>query len=217
MKRITSKVSFVTLLTVALAGLWVLPLFASEPYLVKDINTSPAGSFSIPTKLVEVNGILYFTAFKNQHGRELWKSDGTEAGTVMVKDINPGGGWSSNGLEDSINVNGTLFFAADDGVHGQELWKSDGTEAGTVLVKDIFPGGDWSFPGDFINVNGILFFVDPDNCSNYRSQGEARYVHISEVDDSPLSTCHHGLCGGEPAVESAVECDSVIVLARGHQ
>ena len=109
-----------------------------------------------------------------------------------------------------------LFYRLEN-QHGQEIWKIDGTEAGTVLVKDIFPGGDWSFPGDFINVNGILFFVDPDNCSNYRSQGEVRYVHISEVDDSPLSTCHHGLCGGEPAVESAVECDSVIVLARGHQ
>ena len=29
------------------------------------------------------------------HGIELWRSDGTAAGTVMVKDINPGTGNTS--------------------------------------------------------------------------------------------------------------------------
>ena len=37
-----------------------------------------------------VNGTLFFAADDGVHGRELWKSDGTAAGTVLVKDINPG-------------------------------------------------------------------------------------------------------------------------------
>lgn len=36
-------------------------------------------------------GTLFFTAFEGVHGRELWRSDGTEAGTVLVDDIRPGG------------------------------------------------------------------------------------------------------------------------------
>src|SRR5262249_43915428 len=122
-----------------------------------------------PAYLTNVNGELFFSASDGVHGRELWKSDGTEAGTVLVKDIYPGFGYyyigedvqyypnSSNPME-LTNVNGELFFTADDGVHGRELWESDGTEAGTVLVKDINPGGASSSPSRLTNLNGTLFF-----------------------------------------------------------
>jgi ELWxxDGT repeat protein len=71
------------------------------------------------------------------NGRELWKTDGTEAGTVLVKDINPTG---DSVPRDFTVFNGALYFRADDGVDNFELWKTDGTEVGTVQVKDICPG-----------------------------------------------------------------------------
>src|SRR5262245_64030471 len=75
---------------------------------------------------------------KNGTGTELWKSDGTEAGTVRVKDIIPG---PSGGFPSRLTPAGSLiFFSASDNTSGVELWKSDGTEAGTVRVKDINPG-----------------------------------------------------------------------------
>ena len=89
-----------------------------------------------PATSTNVNGTLFFTADDGTNGCELWKSDGTAAGTVLVKDINPAQRLLPQHL---TNVNGTLFFTANDGTHGHELWKSDGTAAGTVLVKDIQP------------------------------------------------------------------------------
>src|SRR5580704_11931564 len=91
-----------------------------------------------------------FNADDGVDGVELWKSDGTAAGTVMVKDIDPG---SDGSFPNSLtNVNGTLYFSADDGTDGFELWKSDGTAAGTVMVKDINPGLGDSAPWDLTNV-----------------------------------------------------------------
>ncbi|HSG39256.1 MAG TPA: ELWxxDGT repeat protein, partial [Thermoanaerobaculia bacterium] len=69
---------------------------------------------------------------------ELWKSDGTQAGTVQVKDIQPGAGLSFP--SQLIAAGNVVLFSADDGAAGRELWKTDGTEAGTVPVKDIRSG-----------------------------------------------------------------------------
>jgi uncharacterized repeat protein (TIGR01451 family) len=118
-----------------------------------------------PYYLTDVGGTLFFRANEPAGGYELWKSDGTEAGTVLVKDIVPGtGGSAPNNL---TNVGGTLFFVAWDSTAGSELWKSDGTEAGTVLVKDINPGTVGSGASNLTNVGGTLFFTAWDSTTGY--------------------------------------------------
>jgi ELWxxDGT repeat protein/VCBS repeat-containing protein len=126
--------------------------------LLKDIVAGSGGAS--PNFLTSVNGTLFFMAYDDIHGVELWTSDGTEAGTVLVKDIAAGSG--SSYPINLTNVNGTLFFMADDGINGPELWKSDGTEMGTLLVKDIWAGSGGSYPSYLTNVNGTLFFAADD-------------------------------------------------------
>ena len=132
-----------------------------EPYLVDDIYPGIGGSE--PYYLTAVGNTLFFVAIDETHGDELWRSDGTEAGTEMVKDIFPGK--FNSHPEYLTNLNGTLFFRASDGIHGEELWRSDGTEAGTVMVKDIFPGSGGStgvYGLDWVVFDGKIFFIAND-------------------------------------------------------
>ena len=76
-----------------------------------------------------MDGILYFRGNDGVHGIELWRSDGTDAGTYMVKDIEPGPGHSSAGA--FCEMNGILYFT---GGTGSQLWRSDGTNAGTFSI-----------------------------------------------------------------------------------
>ncbi|WP_143406385.1 ELWxxDGT repeat protein, partial [Estrella lausannensis] len=145
-------------------------------YQIADINASGASS---PANFVDVNGTLYFTATTSTNGLELWKSDGSAAGTVLVKDINPGTLSSSPG--NLTNVNGTLFFTADDGSNGVELWKSDGTAAGTTLVKNIYTTNGSSNPTGLTNISGILYFSasDPSNGTEvWRSDGTSSGTYM---------------------------------------
>src|SRR5262249_5413244 len=77
------------------------------PHLLADLNQLGAGSD--PGPFVTIGAITLFAANDGVHGRELWRTDGTEEGTVLVKDISPG---PENSNPTSLtNVNGTLFFA----------------------------------------------------------------------------------------------------------
>ena len=113
--------------------LWVWNGTSSQR--VKNINSATS---SAPTELTVINGSLYFSANDGSVGSALWKSDGTEAGTVLVKDILPG--TNSAGFPDFtfLTASGNnLLFVAKDGFFGRELWISDGTAEGTNLLKDL--------------------------------------------------------------------------------
>jgi ELWxxDGT repeat protein len=112
----------------------------------------------------EANGALYFPVYSGDGGffdnyatpphgiYELWKSDGTAAGTAPIKAFDS---WIPTSLTD---VNGKLFFTADNGTLGSGLWTSDGTADGTVVVKD-FGAQMAGSPIDLTNVNGALYFT----------------------------------------------------------
>jgi len=90
---------------------------------VRVAATGPGGSGPIPSApsgLTAAAGRLWFSAGDPVHGRELWTSDGSAAGTRLVQDIAPGIG-SSDPQELLFNA-GRLWFSADDGLTGRELW-----------------------------------------------------------------------------------------------
>ena len=98
--------------------------------LFKDIYTGVSygsGNSSNPSYLTVFNGSLYFRADNGINGYELWKTDGTDQGTVLVKDIYTGSG--SSAPSNLTVFNGSLYFSARDG-NGIELWKTDGTAQG---------------------------------------------------------------------------------------
>ncbi len=97
-----------------------------------------------------VGGITYFAATDVEHGWELWRSDGTVAGTYIVRDINPG--VLGSGVGQFAAMNGLFYFSAQDGTT-RSLWRSDGTEAGTWQVKPLASGLSWPTV-----VDDVLYF-----------------------------------------------------------
>ena len=110
------------------------PAFCWSVNLVKDIAVV---SGSGPFDFVSAGATMFFTADDNVHGRELWKSDGTEAGTFLVKDVNSIYG---NFAEVGAALNGIVYFTTWPEIDNYDLWRSDGTESGTWQVKSLGPG-----------------------------------------------------------------------------
>ncbi|MBC8046544.1 MAG: T9SS type A sorting domain-containing protein [Fimbriimonadaceae bacterium] len=155
--------------------LWRTDATEEGTYMVKNIGPGAAShcesTWGCGSEYIVMNDILYFRATDNIHGSEIWRSDGTEAGTYMLKDINPGLGDCSNSTFMSAQyftvMDDVLYFAADGGGNNIELWRSDGTEAGTYLVKD-FAAGSSSVPQFLSNIDNTLYF----QCRNADDESE---------------------------------------------
>ncbi|CAN5637887.1 hypothetical protein BH11BAC3_BH11BAC3_27120 [soil metagenome] len=133
--------------------------------LVKDIVTGPNSS-NYPGKyhLFSNGSYLLLMAKTPSFGVELWRSDGTDAGTFLLKDINPHNDDSSS-VQLFYKFNNLVLFRANTFAEGNETWKTDGIAGGTTILKDINPGSTsssslFSFPYYFTFNNHAYFSAD---------------------------------------------------------
>ena len=112
---------------------------------------------------------------------ELWRTDGTAAGTALLADIRAGDERSdSNPFSLTALGRRNVCFSAFDDSSGDEPWKSDGTTTGTERVADIRPGSTSTFRFDrFFSLIGfgdeLLFFANDGITGNqlWRTDGTA--------------------------------------------
>lgn len=93
-----------------------------------------------------------FTADDGVHGRELWASDGTTAGTTMVSDLTQGAASTTFVVGNENTVLGDTFLFQTGSVEaGRALYATDGTEAGTrLLVPEV------TAPRQGVGVAGVI-------------------------------------------------------------
>ncbi|MEL6767354.1 MAG: DUF4214 domain-containing protein [Pseudomonadota bacterium] len=119
-----------------------------------EIDLGPGQSASLGN-----TGSIIFAANDGEFGLELWRSDGTEEGTMMVADINSGN--SGSAIEEVYEFGDRVIFTANNGSDGRELWITDGTSGGTRQIADINDGNGSSDP-EILGVLGdlVLFAAD---------------------------------------------------------
>ena len=129
-------------------------VYVKSTFVLKDLGTRYSAHSAYFTA---ANDQIFFALSDDQHGMELWTTDGTPAGTRLVKDINPTG----DGLAWAplVPFGDYVYFTASETEENFELWRSDGSAEGTVQVKDLFPGAQGAFPQNLTAYNGNIYML----------------------------------------------------------
>jgi ELWxxDGT repeat protein len=150
---------------------------------------------------VKLDGVTLFAADDGVHGVELWRSDGTDAGTYMLAEINVGAAGSYPAY--FVRMNGLAYFSADDGVRGAELWSTDGTAQNTYIVADINPGPKGAHPYFLTNVAGTLYFQANDGVHGpelWATDGTSAHTAlVGDINPGPAGSYPTYLTAYQPA------------------
>lgn len=119
-----------------------------------DFDLNPSGD-SEPHSFQEMNGELYF--FTKSPERALWKSDGTEEGTLFLYRL-PNPDYSSQNAQPN-NVfasSNTLFYSYYPG-YGPSQWTYNGTQGGSLPTSTISPNNNT------IVIDNMVYFLSSGN------------------------------------------------------
>ncbi len=134
--------------------LWRTDGSIAGTFLFKDIAQATNCLSAYPQRFFKFNNELFFLA-RNNCVFNLWKTDGTENGTIEL---------TNNTVNNIYNFymldKYTVIFSGYDqpGAYGNEIWKTGGTINSTALFKDISPGNRNSNPSGFTRIGNKLYF-----------------------------------------------------------
>ena len=179
--------------------------------LVKDIYPGPGDGLGfLQPEFGGLGNYVYFRGWDGigaGHGAELWRSDGTEAGTTLVKDLL--GGPTHSNPEGFANVGNRLVFRTDPPLSppSQDLWRTNGTAAGTWPLMT-FPGEKGVITDPVSIGDAAVFWVDDGSgkTSLWRANGSSSGTFQVDPDPAASSSGGFGAPGsGEVLVFPAVD------------
>ena len=112
------------------------------------------------TPMTVLNGVAYFNGFDAAAGGELWRTDGTAAGTYRIADVRPG--TESSEIFSFIVVGSRMYFNATTAQNSHELWSTDGTPGGTRRATAVPANIFQEAPTRPVVAGNALFFVADD-------------------------------------------------------
>lgn len=122
-------------------------------------NLTSSGFLGPRGRAVDAGSLAFFTLQDDETGTELWKTDGTVAGTGMVGDLKPGSG--APNIRSLVAKDGAAYFLIDEfdapGDLGG-LWRSDGTAAGTTRLLEFAVHTSLLYGYPVVNAGGTLLF-----------------------------------------------------------
>ncbi|HET7436832.1 MAG TPA: Ig-like domain repeat protein [Thermoanaerobaculia bacterium] len=145
------------------------------------IRVAKGGSLTV------VGETAYFALDDGEHGRELWRSDGTDAGTTMVADS-----FGPNGGVLSVAPAATrVYYWGSEPSSNVQLFVSDGTAAGTHAIFPTQPA-NW-LPGgtrrSLITAGDTAFFAasdDPTSVQPWITDGTNAGTHLIATVAPPI-------------------------------
>jgi ELWxxDGT repeat protein len=176
------------------------PVLGQTPHLVKDINTTRIAQGSSPQGYARVGDLAFFAADDGESGIELWRTDGTVAGTFQVADACPGD-CGSQPVVVARTETSVFFRAFGRGFGPVDLWVTDGSPAGTVRLAGPFLLSDAGGSSLWVPSRGVLYFAANDlvhGMELWRSNG-------TPAGTFQVADLRPGSAGSEPAELTEIE------------
>lgn len=125
-----------------------------------DLRPGPLSSS--PSNFVGWSGEIWFLATDGSDDRELWRTDGTLAGTRLAEDLTAGGSSAADSDDAFLQVAGGRLFVGTAGP-SDRLFVKDAPDAMPELLADFGAGG--LDPAQAAEVGGLLVFSADDGAS----------------------------------------------------
>lgn len=122
------------------------------------------GNYYTPLNAGVINNQLYYVVL-TENGQQLWRTNGTKAGTVYTGVDDPvhffplTSATTTNGIHFYVRAT-TLEAGAKSSIIQYDLWRTDGTPSGTYQVQMLSIGDWFDAPHQLTAVNNQLYFFN---------------------------------------------------------